>query len=53
MKSESPCIGLCELDRTGKFCKGCLRTINEITNWKTYSERKKNKISMLLKKRKK
>ena len=53
MKSESPCVGLCELNSTGVFCKGCLRTINEITNWKKFSERKKKNIFKLLKKRKK
>ena len=53
MKTESPCIGLCELDKTGEFCKGCFRTIDEITNWKTFSKEKKNNIHKLLKKRKK
>ena len=53
MKTESPCIGLCELDKTGSFCIGCFRTINEITNWKMFSEEKKRKTLELLKKRKK
>ena len=52
MKNESPCIGLCELDETSMFCKGCYRSINEITDWKTFSEKKKEKILKLLKKRK-
>ena len=53
MKIESPCIGLCELDKTGAFCIGCFRTINEITNWKTFSEEEKTTTLKLLKKRKK
>ncbi len=29
----SPCIGVCELDPEAAICKGCLRTIQEITRW--------------------
>ena len=29
----SPCIGLCILDPQSGFCKGCLRTIEEIGAW--------------------
>lgn len=29
----SPCIGLCILDPETGFCKGCLRTIEEIGAW--------------------
>ena len=46
-------MGLCELDRNGEFCKGCFRSIDEITNWKMFSEKKKKEILKLLKKRKK
>jgi len=29
---QSPCIGLCRLDRDGR-CEGCLRTGAEIAGW--------------------
>ncbi|MBU2048568.1 MAG: DUF1289 domain-containing protein, partial [Gammaproteobacteria bacterium] len=32
----SPCIGICALDRAG-VCTGCLRTVDEITRWRTMS----------------
>ena len=53
MKTDSPCIGICELEKNSEICKGCNRTIDEITNWKTFSEEKKKEIIKLLKKRKK
>lgn len=53
MKTNSPCVGLCELEKNGDICKGCFRTIDEITNWKMFSEKKKKQILKLLKKRKK
>tara|TARA_B100001287_G_C22451705_1_gene420841 strand:+ start:41 stop:202 length:162 start_codon:yes stop_codon:yes gene_type:complete len=52
MNTDSPCIGLCELEKNSQICKGCLRTIDEITNWKMFSEKKKGEILKLLKKRK-
>ena len=32
----TPCIGICALDRAG-VCTGCLRTVDEITRWRTMS----------------
>lgn len=29
----SPCIALCEMDAASGFCRGCLRTIDEIAGW--------------------
>ncbi len=29
----SPCINICDLDRTGKWCLGCGRSVDEITGW--------------------
>jgi predicted Fe-S protein YdhL (DUF1289 family) len=29
----SPCVGECTLDDDGVFCRGCWRTIEEITAW--------------------
>jgi predicted Fe-S protein YdhL (DUF1289 family) len=30
---ESPCIGVCTIDRTRDLCKGCGRTVPEIAGW--------------------
>jgi predicted Fe-S protein YdhL (DUF1289 family) len=30
---ESPCIGVCTIDRTRDICKGCGRTVPEIAGW--------------------
>jgi len=46
---ESPCIGVCKLDSKGFFCKGCRRTLEEISNWKKYSNSKRKKILSLIK----
>ena len=46
-------MGLCELEKNGEFCKGCFRSIDEITNWKMFSEKKKERNIKVIKKRKK
>ncbi len=39
----SPCKQICQLNQVDKVCKGCGRTIEEITKWPkmTYQERMK------------
>lgn len=29
----SPCISVCRMDAEGRYCEGCLRTIDEIRAW--------------------
>ena len=29
----SPCVSLCTLDLSGQSCRGCGRTVDEITGW--------------------
>jgi hypothetical protein len=29
----SPCTRVCVIDPVSKLCRGCLRTIDEITDW--------------------
>ena len=29
----SPCTEVCEMDAVSGFCRGCLRTLDEITAW--------------------
>jgi hypothetical protein len=31
---SSPCIAVCELDTDTGFCRGCLRSANEIAIWR-------------------
>ena len=37
---HSPCIHLCTMDPTTGYCIGCKRTLKEIEEWPTYSEKK-------------
>lgn len=32
---RSPCIGVCTLDAETGYCRGCLRTMDEIAAWPT------------------
>lgn len=40
----SPCVGICQMDRTSGLCMGCQRTINEIADWGVAPESKKRAI---------
>jgi hypothetical protein len=40
----SPCIGVCELNPTTGFCRGCLRTIEEIAGWRDADTRQRETI---------
>ena len=40
---ESPCIGVCKLDRKG-VCEGCKRTASEIKHWWDMSNSEKSKV---------
>lgn len=44
---KSPCVAKCEL-RNGK-CVGCGRTIDEISNWKSFTEEEKLSVMDRLK----
>ncbi|HVK53523.1 MAG TPA: DUF1289 domain-containing protein [Burkholderiales bacterium] len=37
----SPCIQVCKLDPSTNVCIGCYRSIEEIANWRRYSNREK------------
>lgn len=37
MTIDSPCIGICEIDRDTGFCRGCCRTADEIAAWRDAS----------------
>ena len=40
----SPCINLCEMDPASGYCRGCMRTIDEIVAWGQASEQAKRAI---------
>ncbi|WP_394220879.1 DUF1289 domain-containing protein [Alteromonas gracilis] len=48
MNLESPCIAQCKLNDED-VCIGCRRTIDEITHWRTYTERQKESVFVRLK----
>lgn len=35
---KSPCIKTCQIDRQSGLCQGCLRTLDEIASWASYSD---------------
>ncbi|MDC7713526.1 cysteine-rich CWC family protein [Vogesella sp. LYT5W] len=37
----SPCIRQCQLDASGRYCTGCLRTLAEISGWASASRAQK------------
>jgi|TARA_R110000744_G_scaffold16144_1_gene44638 predicted Fe-S protein YdhL (DUF1289 family) len=42
---NSPCIGLCNIDfDQTNICKGCGRSIEEITNWSSYTNESKTQV---------
>ena len=44
----SPCVNICELGESGCRCKGCGRTIQQITEWGSYSKEKRKQITKQL-----
>ena len=44
MKIKSPCRNKCQLNKDGSYCVSCLRSISEISGWKSFSNKRKKKI---------
>jgi predicted Fe-S protein YdhL (DUF1289 family) len=40
----SPCIDVCTMDETTGWCRGCLRTIDEIAAWGVLEDRHKREV---------
>lgn len=40
----TPCIGVCQIDKETKICRGCDRTIEQISQWSNYSHEERMKI---------
>ncbi len=41
---ESPCIGVCRIDESAGFCRGCLRNLAEIAGWRDFSAAEKEAV---------
>lgn len=51
MAVASPCTNICVLDPVSGYCKGCLRTVDEITRWGGADDNWKRAVLQLLKNR--
>jgi uncharacterized protein len=40
----SPCIRVCTLDPSGRACIGCLRTVDEIAGWGSYTDEQRSRV---------
>jgi uncharacterized protein len=49
--SPSPCVNICRMDPVSGLCEGCLRTLDEIAQWSTASESRKQAIWQQLRQR--
>lgn len=46
--SDSPCIRVCRIDPANGLCTGCLRTLDEIAGWASFSEAERSAINAAL-----
>ncbi|MDE0705689.1 MAG: DUF1289 domain-containing protein [Rhodospirillaceae bacterium] len=44
MTVRSPCLLVCELDRTSGWCFGCGRSGEEVENWLAYSDGQRDAV---------
>jgi predicted Fe-S protein YdhL (DUF1289 family) len=47
-RAHSPCIGICRMDAAGHYCKGCLRSLDEIAAWSTATEESRHAVLRLV-----
>ena len=40
----SPCVSICELDEANGGCKGCFRTLHEISVWSQLDDAEKREV---------
>ena len=48
MTVRSPCLLVCELDRTTGWCFGCGRSGEEVENWLAYSDGRRDAVMAAL-----
>ncbi len=41
---ESPCTGVCEIDTSVAFCRGCGRSLDEIADWSVVDDPRRRAI---------
>jgi predicted Fe-S protein YdhL (DUF1289 family) len=46
--AESPCIRECVIDQQTGYCRGCWRTLDEISFWTSYTPGEKQRILQCL-----
>ncbi|MGE0699349.1 MAG: DUF1289 domain-containing protein [Hyphomicrobiaceae bacterium] len=44
MPVETPCIGVCQIDRISGLCTGCRRTLAEIAGWARFLPKERRRI---------
>jgi uncharacterized protein len=44
----SPCISICEMNEESGYCRGCFRSIKEISEWERYDDAEKQAVIDLL-----
>jgi uncharacterized protein len=49
---ETPCTNICQIDRATGMCRGCARTIAEITAWSSMTREERCRIMSELEARK-
>ena len=40
----SPCVGVCYLDAESGYCRGCLRTMEEISRWISLDDEARRRV---------
>jgi predicted Fe-S protein YdhL (DUF1289 family) len=45
---QSPCINVCQMDEASGWCKGCLRTIDEIAYWSQLNDAQRAAVLAML-----
>jgi predicted Fe-S protein YdhL (DUF1289 family) len=50
---ESPCIGVCTIDRITGLCTGCDRSLDEIEAWGSMTADERKLLFLVLQKRRK
>jgi len=41
LRIPSPCVGVCQINASTKYCLGCWRTLREVAHWSRYSNDEK------------
>ena len=41
---ESPCLSICVMEEDAEYCRGCFRTLDEISEWSWYSDAERKRI---------